>query len=64
MSTARRQNKRKRELESLKRSMRKQGFTFKKIVKNRVTFRNSGTGEKVRLTIGSYGTNDNKYQTQ
>jgi hypothetical protein len=44
-------NKRKKALDLLKRQMKKQGYEFKKSVKNTVTFRHAETGEKIRKTL-------------
>ena len=44
-------NDRKRRLGILKRRMAKDGYEFKKAVKNVITFRNPDTGEKIRLDL-------------
>ncbi len=45
-------NQRKRKIALLTRQMKKEGFEFKKAIRNTLTFRNPKTGEKVRKVIG------------
>ena len=52
MSTSNRQfNDRKRKLSLLKRTMAKQGYEFKKAVRNTITFRHLETGDKKRMDL-------------
>jgi hypothetical protein len=44
-------NQRKRRIELAKREMKKDGFEFKKIVKNTITFFNPETSAKVRRNL-------------
>jgi len=50
MTTKHQFNKRKKALELLKRQMKKDGYTFKKAVKNTITFYNPNVGKK-RVTL-------------